>query len=434
MKLLPDIFPDFPGSFLVGGCVRDLLLGRMPTDYDIAVLANPAGCARAVASALAGRVVEIGKPEFRIWRVVSARHVIDVTLAAGKRINEDLRQRDFTINAMAIDVAAGKIIDVTGGRKDLHAGIIRMVSPTVFASDPVRIVRAFRFAALLDFTIEPATALVIRREAGLIARSAGERIRTEILKLLTASHAQAFIADMLEAGVLSVVFPELGRQSRQQLEHSLRALRQLETLLDGFASFPEIIAARLRDDLTENRRVLMKLAQILYPIDPGLLRSYTNASGSRSGVLGRIRLSSRDVKHLEFLIRHRDLPFELFNVTHRRPRDVVRFFLATDDRLPDLLLLALSNVFADADLTGKQMAAFAAFVNEMLKIFFFRHLPKQRRPPPLTGDDLIRQFGLKPSPRFREILDIINEERLVRSHLTRAQALKLVGEYLARRR
>jgi hypothetical protein len=432
MNLLPDGLPALSGGYFVGGCVRDLLLGRMPTDYDISVLSNPSEYARSLAASLRGRVVVIGKPEFRVWRVVTPKQVIDVAPAAGKHITEDLQRRDFTINALAIDAATGELIDATGGQKDLNAGTIRMASPSVFRADPVRLIRAFRFAALLDFSIESDTMAVIRREAALIEQSAGERIRDELFKLLAARTAQPHIAVMLQVGLLAAVFPELSRLSAQELAHSLQALKEFENILDGLGLFPADISNRINKEINEPRRVLVKCALTLHHIDPDLLRPYTDASGPKPGVLGRIRLSNRDTEHLEFLIRHQTLPFEMFRCAERLPIDEVRFFRAAGIYLPELLLQAMAASLSDPDLSRNQVDAFNSFVHAMLRIFFFHYLPKLRQPPPLTGKDLIRRFGLEPSARFKEILDLIEEERLARDDLTPSDALELVRGYLAR--
>ncbi|TFG42968.1 MAG: hypothetical protein E4H48_03355, partial [Syntrophobacterales bacterium] len=105
LTALPAYFPTCEGAYLVGGCVRDLLLGRPPADYDVVVLGDPQAYAQTLAAAAGGRIVAIGKPAFRLWRVVAAGAIIDVTAAAGASIAKDLRHRDFTINALALDMS-----------------------------------------------------------------------------------------------------------------------------------------------------------------------------------------------------------------------------------------------------------------------------------------------------------------------------------------
>ena len=228
---LPAYFPTCEGAYLVGGCVRDLLLGRPPADYDVAVLGDSRVYAQTLAAAAGGRIVEIGKPASRLWRVVAPGGIIDVSAAAGASIAKDLRHRDFTINALALDIATGAIIDVTGGRQDLNAATIRMVSAAAFRNDPVRLIRAFRLQARFGFSIEPGTLAAISRDAGRIARPAGERVREEFFKMLGADRSAPALQAMARTGLLAALFPGLKRAGEAALERAVAAHRQLESLL-----------------------------------------------------------------------------------------------------------------------------------------------------------------------------------------------------------
>ena len=222
-------------TYVVGGSVRDLLLGRPALDTDIAVTAF----ARQLADRLAGSYVEIGKSGLTIHRVVVGDRIFDVSALHGAGIEQDLRRRDFTINAMAVDAATGNIIDCTGGRKDLQAGIIRMVSPSVFRSDPLRLLRAYRLAAGLSFDIDPATERAIADDAQRIGQSAGERIWAELQQILACRTSRVQLEQMQASGLLTAVFPELeplsgchqGDHHRWDVfTHSLQAYRHLESI------------------------------------------------------------------------------------------------------------------------------------------------------------------------------------------------------------
>jgi tRNA nucleotidyltransferase/poly(A) polymerase len=413
MNFLLDWLSGFAGAYLVGGCVRDLLLGRTPTDYDIVFLEDPDACARMLAAATGGRVVEIGKSAFRVWRVVTAKEVIDVAPAAGANLTEDLCQRDFTINALAIHAATGQVIDATGGRNDLSAGIIRMVSDAAFRADPVRLLRAFRFAAGLGFSIDPATCTAIARDAALIARSAGERIRAELFKLLSAGVAYPQVVTMREAGLLQAMFPALEPSG---IDFGLRSLQALEFFLNGFPSFPSDLAAGLNAEFHEQRRVLLKCAALLRPI----------VAPRQTGVLARLRLSRRDAARLERLMRPVPLPREFALGTVVSASEELRFFRMAGGLAPDFLMQALAVDPKDA----ARPAMGSANILRMLHHYFFRYRPKALSPPPITGKDLIDEFGLRPSRRFKRILDLVDEARLAREAFTRADALALVRAHL----
>ena len=209
-------------AFLVGGCVRDLLLGREPKDWDIATDAFPARI-----EALFPKTIAVGKA-FGIIAVVPgegdpvevATYRVDSPYADGRRpesvgftdAREDALRRDFTINALLFDPATGEIRDYVNGRADLDARLIRAIGdPAVrFAEDHLRLLRAVRFAATLGFAIEPATFAALRTLAPQIRRISAERVRDELFRLLTESRKAGEALQLLrDSGLLKEVLPEI---------------------------------------------------------------------------------------------------------------------------------------------------------------------------------------------------------------------------------
>ncbi|MBW2589648.1 MAG: CCA tRNA nucleotidyltransferase, partial [Deltaproteobacteria bacterium] len=148
--IISDITPYVKDAYLVGGSVRDLLLGKSPSDYDIAVIENPKKFAEKIAEKTSGRIVEMGKPGQMIFRVVSKNNIFDISSISGSFIDDDLFDRDFTINALAFDLSSGKIIDCMNSLQDIADRNIRMVSKAVFQKDPIRLIRAYRIGAAFD--------------------------------------------------------------------------------------------------------------------------------------------------------------------------------------------------------------------------------------------------------------------------------------------
>ena len=209
-------------AFLVGGCVRDLLLGREPKDWDIATDAFPGRI-----EALFPKTIAVGKA-FGIIAVVPgegdpvevATYRVDSPYADGRRpesvgftdAREDALRRDFTVNALLFDPATGEIRDYVNGRADLGARLIRAIGdPAVrFAEDHLRLLRAVRFAATLGFAIEPATFAAIRDLAPQIRRISAERVRDELFRLLTESRKAGEALQLLrDSGLLQEVLPEI---------------------------------------------------------------------------------------------------------------------------------------------------------------------------------------------------------------------------------
>jgi tRNA nucleotidyltransferase/poly(A) polymerase len=415
--LLPDWIRAGDGAYLVGGCVRDLLIGRKPTDYDLIVLGDAPAHAQRLASKVGGRIIEIGKPAFRVWRVVTGKRIIDVAPATGGSLDRDLRRRDFTINALAIDTATGRVIDVTGGRSDLATGTIRMVSADAFGDDPLRLLRAYRLASRLDFTIDPQTRTAISCHAGLIMQSAGERIRDELFKLLVSAAAWPYLAEMQKAGLLQAIFPGIGTAAG---ESALQSLQKLEIILDGFAGFPADLAARLSEEFQEHRRACLKFAVLLRPM----------RRPHQVDVLRRLRLSKRDTARIDFLVRSPLVPHDSGPTAHVFAGSELRFFRAAAALSPDLLLLASAVSSPKTDFIENRSADPNAPVIRMLQSYFFQYRPRTLSPSPVTGHDLIREFGLQPSARFKEILDLLDEERLSRESFSRAEALDFIRAYM----
>jgi len=160
-----DLFPRLPGVYMVGGSIRDLLLDRSPSDYDLVVLGDPRRYAGDLADQFKGHVVVLGKPGARIYRVVTEKIVVDVSAASGNSIENDLKYRDFTVNALAYCLQSRELIDLTGGGRDLETGTIRMVSESVFAADPIRLIRAYRIGG--------AAGVRYRTPDGICHRTAG---------------------------------------------------------------------------------------------------------------------------------------------------------------------------------------------------------------------------------------------------------------------
>ena len=206
-------------AWIVGGAVRDRLLGRATTDLDLAVPDDPRDAARAMARATGGAPFRLSGA-FGAWRVVAADHAwhVDLVILRDGDIRADLAARDFTLNAMAEPLAGGELLDPHGGRADLEARRLRMVSPQALADDPLRTLRAVRIAVDLDLTIEPGTAAAIGREAPGLERVAAERIFGELKQVIRSPAVRTGLQLMDAHGITAQVLPELLGAARRGAE------------------------------------------------------------------------------------------------------------------------------------------------------------------------------------------------------------------------
>jgi len=245
-------------AYWAGGCVRDLLLGRAPKDYDVATSATPSeirnlfGYRRTLAIGAAFGVITVRGPKgagnievatFRQDLAYSdGRHPDAVVFSSAA---EDARRRDFTINGLFYDPLAEQVLDFVGGQEDLKAGLIRAIGQPEqrFAEDKLRMLRAVRFAAGFDFTIEPATFAAIRQMASQITVVSAERIAEEMRRMLTGPKRVRAVNLLLETGLAAAVLPEIvvsDTAARDRLQQSLETLGRLDQ-----PSFPLALAALL---------------------------------------------------------------------------------------------------------------------------------------------------------------------------------------------
>lgn len=441
------------GAYLVGGTVRDLLLNRQPIDYDLAVEGRPEDFADLLLDSVPGRRVVIGKTGNSVLRVITSDATFDIcTLAAGG-VEADLARRDFTVNAMAVCLASGRLIDPFGGRSDLNAGLVRMVSDAAFAQDPVRLLRAYRVAAQFGFKIDRHTATSISKEAWRITAAAGERQRDELFKLLSSARCAGFLTQMTDNKLLLRVFPELEPladcpqpppHKEHALPHCLKTVACLEDLLTAPPDFVyphrELIEPMKDPAIAAD----LKCAALLHDIGKPSCRSVDAqgrihfhghaAVGARLvfRIGRRLRLSSRQTAYIRTVVAYHQRPMLLFNEWRRQgisPRATARLLKACGNLFPDLMMHALADNLAKALPDGRR--SFERFSRELIDRFHEHFQPTRRLAPLITGHDLIDRFKLKPSRLFKTILDEVDTARLAGSVRTRKDAFKAVEEMLA---
>ncbi len=455
LPLDTNIFPFKSGVYVVGGSVRDLLAGRVPHDYDLVVRQDWTDFASRLSAMTGGHVVELGKHKQKMLRVVSGDRFFDIMPVSGDSIEDDLRRRDFTINAMAVDVSSGNLIDPFGGQKDLAAKKVRMVTREVFRSDPVRLVRAYRIAATFHFKIDKNTQAAIAADAKLIQESAGERIREEFFKILQCADSHRYLSSMARSDLLFSVFPEFLRLSRLRLppaaprsllDETLDSYNHLEKLLDSEDEFQQSIGIQALSGDDPGRSLVMKLAILFHELDglsaqPALDKGKTPNPDARArasaataqSICRRLRFSRRQSDTIEMIIRNHFKPMLLFRA-HREnspvEKDFIRLFLTCQEVTPDVLLHALAEYRGRTAADDPLLDEFSAFIRMLIRRYYRVLLPRASLPPPIDGNDLINEFGLKPSVEFKHILNRVEEERLCQPAYSRENALKLVATLL----
>ena len=440
-------------AHFVGGCVRDVRLGRPVVDVDVVVPGDPAPAARRLARATGGSPFALSETH-GAWRVVLDGRTIDVTARRGGDIVADLGERDFTVNAMAIPVngAGEDVVDPFGGLSDLADGRLRLVSDRVFTDDPLRLLRLARIAHELGFEVDPDAERLARRDAHLADRAAGERIYAEVRRLLAPEHPDAAVRLLDDLGVLEVILPEAGPMHgcEQSPFHHLDVFEHTLQVLDAaadIAAHPEHYlprhADRLRVAMDEpvgdelDARTALRLAALFHDIEKPSTR--TVSADGRVGFMGhdrkgaattrrilrRWRAATSTIRFCMLLVaEHLRLGF----MVHDRPlgrREAYRYLRATQPHTEASVVISLADRFATRGVRARQayVRAHAETADELLALV--AELEAEERAPLLRGDEIAELTGAE-GARIGELVDALAEEQAAAAVTTRDEAVAFV--------
>jgi len=440
--------------WIAGGAVRDAALGREVIDLDLATAGDPATAAKAVAREGDGHSFELSA-EFATWRAVAADGAwqIDVTALRGETIEADLEERDFTIGAVAVPLAGGEPIDPHGGLADLDQRVLRVVAERSFAADPLRLLRAARFAAALALEIDPATVSLARNEAGRAAESAGERQLVELRQLLGGPDPLRGLTLLDELGLTPVVLPELEalRGVEQGPNHHLdvhgHTMAVLERTLEVEADLERfggerageleaLLAEPLADEMT--RGTALRFGALLHDIGKPATRSERNGyvtfighDGDGAEIVGRLcerlRASRVLTRHLQGLtLHHLRLGF-LVHEAPLPPRRVHEYLRATEPVAADVTLLTIADRLSARGsgpfATEEAIEAHLSLARQMLAAA----LDWRRDGPPeplVRGDQLAAELGIVEGPEVGELLAELEAAQYAGEISTHAEAVE----------
>jgi poly(A) polymerase len=425
-------------AYLVGGCVRDILLGREAADYDVATDATPDRVRQLFPHSLAvgaqfgvilvteplttGEPVEVEVATFRSDIGYSdGRHPDQVAYTTSPQ--EDVKRRDFTINALLLDPETGEVLDFVGGRDDLRAGIVRAIGRPVerFREDKLRMVRAVRFAARFRYAIEAGTCSAIRKLAPEIHQVSAERLREELTKILTDGAARRGFELLDETQLLPELLPEIaqmkGVEQSPQFHpegdvwtHTLLMLERLPHPSSSTLAW----GVMLHD--------VGKPPTFTPPSGPGgRIRFDEHAEvGTRMAeeICRRFRFSHHDTEQIAALVANH---MRFKDVTEMKPATLKRF-IRLDHFDEHLELHRLDCSSSHGNLNNY----------EFVERFLAETPTEQVRPPRLvSGEDLI-SLGLVPGPAFRKILAAVEEAQLNGTVTTKEGAVQLVRQFIKR--
>ncbi|HSA78169.1 MAG TPA: HD domain-containing protein [Nitrospirota bacterium] len=445
--------------YIVGGTVRDLLIGKQDIkDIDLVMPSGSEHIARAFAAKINGSFFFLDEDR-KITRVVKRTNgefiQFDFTNFEGPDLTADLTRRDFTVNAMALDLrefmrsnSLDGLIDLFHGKQDVKNKLIRVVKAEVLDEDPLRLLRAVRFGATLGFAIESATVQRIRNRSRLITKPSPERLRDELFLILTERHAENHLHLMDSLGILSPLLPELeplrgfapGRYHiHDVLTHSIKTAGYLDSVLDDLPKMsPEhadSVLAHLEKSIEHlvPRKAALRFACLLH--DMAKPETFTNADGhirfhghdnlgaeKAALVCRRFRLSRDTEKTVTTVIKQHMRLFNLSTPGGPSKNAMYRYCRDLGDALPEGLILAQADARATSEIMLKEKFTDTEKPMAIVLDYYYSKFLKVEARPLVTGQDLIDR-GLEPGPHFREILEEIKERQAEGALKDREEAL-----------
>jgi putative nucleotidyltransferase with HDIG domain len=451
-KILISLCSKNTEIFLVGGYIRDLLLDRPCYDRDYAVIGESAiELAKKAADYFSGHFVLLDE-ELDIARVVmpDKKNTLDFAGCINQNIDDDLKRRDYTINSLAykMDGLSSGLIDPFNGIDDLKNNIIRALSQENLIDDPLRLLRAYRFASQLGFVIDEKTIEYITSHKDKINQVSVERISAELIKLFEGKHAAFNINLMKQSEFLYDIFPELAVQETvppnlhhhlKLIDHSIEVIRQIEI---NIPDMPEWLEEKLSCEIIPNVKFisLLKFAGLLHDLGKPstwqidelgrhrFIKHEEVGAEQAIGLLKRLKFSKNAIKYITKLIKYHLYPSQLIkNKDELSEKAVLRMFRKIGEETPEEILLAMAD-----RLSARGVEITDDIVNNNIKGLFWlleqykNSSEKVRIPKLLNGNEIMEMLGLSQGSQVGKILKALDEAQISGDINTKEEAIGFV--------
>jgi len=442
--------------YLVGGAIRDYYLDKDTQDYDFVLFGNLDKIAVDFAKGLNCKYIKYDK-KLKTYRIFCRIKTIDITEPRGNNIEEDLKNRDFTINSIAYDIENDTIIDPLGGRDDILKKIVRINHDNCFLNDSIRIIRVFRLAALNRFDIEPNTLRIAQRDSHLLKNASKERITDELKKFLSLQNTFTYLLLMDKASVIDSIFEDLSLtngciQSEHHLfdvkTHSLSVYNFLEW---SFNRLDRILGRCYKKYLVHfsskkgNVLISLKLAALFHDAGKPFSKIITKDGkvkfpeheAKSSELFGMYAKKYPFGKHItkltKFFIEKHIEPsyiFTLWDKDKLRFEEIVDFFLGYEEYGIDLLFFALADTLAKGKISAVKREVYVDFLRFMASSYYNKIKPKLSEKPLINGKDILDMF---PSIHPKQIKFLLNETKkaqITKKIKTKQEAIDFLKELI----
>lgn len=459
-KIISKIAEEFPDNkiYIVGGTVRDLYLGEKSYDRDIIVCdADAKEFAIKLHNIFDSAYVPLDE-ENHIYRIVlhekedeNHQSMIDITNPLGGNIEQDLQRRDLTINAIAVDIHSGDILDLFGGISDLKNKTLNYIEESNFVDDPLRLLRVYRFQALLGFELSAETISAVCKYTGLINKPAKERINYELMKLFSGKYSANALLNMNKTWLLEEIFPVVNELKQvppnthhhlDLLHHSIETVKQIQFI---YENSEEKVKAHLDkvDFGGFSRLAHLKLAGFLHDI--GKFSTWTidkntgrhrfikhDDAGAKlvKPILKNLCFSNKQITYISEMIKNHIYPSQLMTSQDVNEKAMTRYLRKLEDNVIDNIILAKADRLSARGevITEEMVEANIKNLDKLLEFYFCSLETLKPLPKLLDGNDIMQILNIKPSPKLGEILNALHESQLNGDITTKEDAIEFIKQ------
>ena len=446
------ILSQIDEGYLVGGSVRDFLMGKSFTDRDISII-GALDFAKKIAEKFDATLVTLDTDN-NIYRVVLPDKInyLDISELQGCTIEEDLKRRDFTINAIAYDLKNDKFIDITGGRHDLDCKILRHIKDENFLNDPLRVLRAFRFLSVTGF--EPSKELLtsIDTYKSLLTKPSKERVSYELMKLFGGSYAAKTLLLMDKFNILEQFFPLVSDMKKippnthhhlDLFHHTVETVRNIEDLylncsnaekehLDkvDFGGFARINHLKLAGFLHD----IGKYSTWTIEEDTGRHRfiKHDDVGSKMCGpLLKSLKFSKKQIEYISKMIKTHIYPSNVISAPDLSEKVMMRYLRKMDEDVIDNIMLAKADRLSarGVEITDSVVKSNIDGLNKLLKFYLEKRDTMQPLPKLLNGYEVMKLKNISQSPKLGEIVKALHEAQINGDVLTKEDAIEFVCKY-----
>lgn len=455
-KILNNLASFFDNNiYLVGGAVRDFFLGKDTLDRDLIVTDEDAGAfSRRVSDFFGGVFIPLDE-ENKIYRVVlpDKQNYLDITNPIGGSLEADIARRDLTMNAIAVDIRNGDIIDYTGGVSDIENKIIKGVKEKNFIDDPLRLLRIFRFYSILGFQIDDTLLNIAQANSNLVLKSARERIEYELMKLFSGSFVPSALYKMDECSILDIIFPfvrelkQVPKNAHHHLnlfDHSIETIRQLDCLYNASSEFVKSHMENV-DFGGFSRLAHLRLACFMHDIgkfsawtieeDTGRHRFIKHEDiGAKMSekFLKSMCFSNKQISYISSIVKNHMYPSAVVSSPELSEKVMMRYIRKSGDSVIDNILIAQADRLSarGPEVTDEMVKDNIDGLNKLLN--FYLNIKDTLKPLPklLDGNDVMQILNIKPSKQLGYIMNALQEAQISGDVTTKDEAVLFVKTIL----